>query len=59
MNYVPLFFIPVSLALRYLLDVQRIWVFVAGAAAIGVLAVKDKWMGFAGPFGDKRLTCRF
>src|SRR5438270_10811979 len=38
MNYVPLFFIPVSLALRYLLDVQPIWVFVAGAAAIGVLA---------------------
>ena len=38
MNYVLLSFIPVSLALRYLLDVQPIWVFVAGAAAIGVLA---------------------
>src|SRR5438270_8653631 len=38
MNHVPLFFIPVSLALRYLLDVQPIWIFVAGAAAIGVLA---------------------
>jgi Ca2+:H+ antiporter len=38
MNSVLLSFIPVSLALRYLLDVQPIWVFVAGAAAIGVLA---------------------
>ena len=38
MNCVLLFFIPVSLALRYLLDVQPIWVFVAEAAAIGVLA---------------------
>src|SRR5438270_12025875 len=38
MNHVPLFFIPVSLALRYLLDVQPIWIFGAGAAALGVLA---------------------
>jgi Ca2+:H+ antiporter len=38
MNSVLLSFILVSLALRYLLDVQPIWVFVAGAAAIGVLA---------------------
>jgi calcium/proton exchanger cax len=38
MNYVLLAFIPVSLALRYLLDVPPTWVFVAGAAAIGLLA---------------------
>src|SRR5689334_7794038 len=38
MNYALLSFVPVSLALHYLLDVPPLWVFVAGAMAIGVLA---------------------
>jgi Ca2+:H+ antiporter len=36
--YALLFFIPLSLALRYLAEVPPIWIFVTGAAAIAVLA---------------------
>ena len=52
MNSVLLSVIPVSLALRYLLDVQPIWGFVVGAAAIGVLAglgAPGDRAGFADP----------
>ena len=38
MSYALLSLIPVSLTLRYLVDVEPIWVFIAGAAAIGILA---------------------
>jgi Ca2+:H+ antiporter len=38
MNYVLLAFVPLSLALRHLLDAPPIWIFITGAAAIGVLA---------------------
>jgi len=38
MAYALLLFVPLSLALRYLFDAQRLWVFVTGAAAIAVLA---------------------
>jgi Ca2+:H+ antiporter len=38
MSYALLLFVPLSLALRYLLDARPLWVFVAGAAAIAVLA---------------------
>jgi Ca2+:H+ antiporter len=36
--YALLFFIPLSLALRYLAEVPPIWIFITGAAAIAVLA---------------------
>jgi len=38
MSYALLLFVPLSLALRHLFDAVPIWVFVTGAAAIGVLA---------------------
>src|SRR6266436_2692376 len=38
MAYAALLFIPLSLALRYLVDAPPTWVFLTGAAAIGVLA---------------------
>jgi Ca2+:H+ antiporter len=36
--YALLFFIPLSLALRYLAEIPPIWIFITGAAAIAVLA---------------------
>jgi Ca2+:H+ antiporter len=38
MTYALLAFVPLSVALRYLADVPPIWIFITGAAAIGVLA---------------------
>jgi Ca2+:H+ antiporter len=38
MTYALLAFVPLSVALRYLADVPPIWIFISGAAAIGVLA---------------------
>ena len=38
MAYAALLYIPLSLALRYLVDAPPTWVFLTGAAAIGVLA---------------------
>jgi Ca2+:H+ antiporter len=38
MGYVLLLFVPISLALRYLVDASPIWIFITAAAAIAVLA---------------------
>jgi hypothetical protein len=38
MAYLLLLFIPLSLALRYLVDAPATWVFLTSVAAIGVLA---------------------
>ena len=38
MAYAVLLFVPLSLALRYLVDAPAGWVFFTGAAAIAVLA---------------------
>ena len=38
MKYALLAFVPLSLALRHLVDAAPIWIFITGAAAIGVLA---------------------